>query len=39
MGKRKSSRRVTGELKIGKLKPIGASAMGKHKLGGNSAFG
>ena len=42
MGKRKGSRRVThatGDLKIGKLKPIGASAMGKHKLGGNSAFG
>ena len=32
MGKRKSSR-VTGELKIGKLRPIKASAMGKHKLG------
>ena len=42
MGKRKGSKRVThatGDLKIGKLKPIGASAMGKHKLGGNSAFG
>ena len=41
MGKRKSKRatHATGDLKIGKLKPIGASAMGKHKLGGNSAFG
>lgn len=38
MGKRKGSRRATGELKIGKLKPIGASAIGKHKLGGSSAF-
>ncbi len=33
MGKRKGSRRVTGELNIGKLKPIKASAMTKHKLG------
>jgi hypothetical protein len=32
MGKRKASR-VTGELKIGELRPIKASAMGKHKLG------
>jgi len=39
MGKRKGSRRATGELKIGKLRPIKASAIGKHKLGGGSAFG
>jgi len=39
MGKRKGSRRVTGELKIGKLKPIKASGIGKHRLGGSSAFG
>lgn len=32
MGKRKG-KRVTGELNIGKLKPIKASAMTKHKLG------
>jgi len=30
MGKRKA----TGNLKVGKLKPIKASAIGKHKLGG-----
>lgn len=40
MGKRKAKRSSgVGDLKIGKLKPIGASAMGKHKLGGNQAFG
>ena len=33
MGKRRS-KRVTGELKVGKLKPIKSSAMTKHKLGG-----
>lgn len=33
MGRRKS-RRVTGELKVGKLKPIKSSAINKHKLGG-----
>jgi len=40
MGKRKAKRSTAGvgDLKIGKLKPIGASAMGKHKLGGSSAF-
>jgi len=32
LGKRRSAR-VTGDLKVGKLKPIKASSIGKHKLG------